>query len=165
MRLMWACFKRFGSELHDRKTTPISLKFRMLKAEVMETPLYGCVTWILGAEHFVKLRAVHHQVLLRVIGFQRRQRADYTTLSFAKALKKTRCESIQTTIRKRRLFIAGAVARQTKGRVPRPVMFATMTGGEGRRPGGQPKNWHRCLLIVENLRVFRATEGSTEHCL
>ena len=37
-----------------------------------------------------------------------------------------------------------------------------MTGGEGRRPGGHPKTWHRCL--VENLRVFRATERSTEHC-
>ena len=41
-------------------------------------------------------------------------------------------------------------------------MFATMTGEEGRRPGGQPNTWHRCL--VEDFRVFRATEGSTEHC-
>ena len=41
-------------------------------------------------------------------------------------------------------------------------MLGKMTGGEGRRPGGQPKTWHRCL--VEDLREFRATEGSTEHC-
>ena len=45
IRLMWACFKRFGPELHVRKTVPISLKVRMLKAEVIETLLYGCVTW------------------------------------------------------------------------------------------------------------------------
>ena len=37
----------------------------------------------------------YHQVLLRVIGFQRRQRTDYTTLSYPKALEKTRCESIE----------------------------------------------------------------------
>ena len=83
IRLMWACFKRFGRELYD-KTAPISLKVRMLKAEVIETLLYGCITWTLGAEHFAKLRTVHHQVLLRVISFQRRQRTDYTTLSYAK---------------------------------------------------------------------------------
>ncbi|CAN0537760.1 unnamed protein product, partial [Laminaria digitata] len=35
----------------------------------------------------------------------------------------TRCESIETAIRKRRLFFAGAVARQNEGRLPRLVMF------------------------------------------
>ena len=124
--------------------------------------LYGCVTWTLGAEHFAKLRTVHHRVLLSATGFQRRQHADYTIVSYAKALQKTRCERIETTIRKHRLIFAGAVARQSKGRLPSRVMFATMNGGEGWRPGGQPKNWHRCL--VEDLRVFRATEGSTKHC-
>ena len=37
IRLMWACFKRFGPELYDRKTAPFSLKVRMLRAEVIET--------------------------------------------------------------------------------------------------------------------------------
>ena len=32
IRLMWACFKRFGPELYDRKTAPLSLKVGMLKA-------------------------------------------------------------------------------------------------------------------------------------
>lgn len=159
IRLMWACFKRFGPELYDMKTARLSLKVRMLKAEVIETLLYGCMTWTLSAQHFARLRSVHHQILLRVIGFQRRQRGDYRTLSYAKALKQTRCESIETTIRKRRLFFAGAVARQPKGRLPSRVMFGTMTGGEGRRPGGQPKSWQKCL--AEDLKVFRATEGST----
>ena len=137
---MWACFKQFGPELHDRKTAPISLEVRMLKAEVIEILLYGFVTWTLGADHFGKLRTVHHRVLLRVIDFQRRQRADNTTLSFAKALKNTRCESIETTIRKRRRFFVGAVARENEGRLPRLVMLGNVTGSEGRSPGGQPKS-------------------------
>ena len=41
IRLMPACFKRFGPELYDRKTAPIRLKVRMLKAEVTETLLYA----------------------------------------------------------------------------------------------------------------------------
>ena len=89
-RLMWACFKRFRPELYDRETAPISLKIRMLKAEVIETLSYGCVTWTIGAELFAKLRTVHHQILLWVIGFQRRQRADYT-LSYAEVLRNTQC--------------------------------------------------------------------------
>ena len=88
IRLMWACFKRFGPELYDRMTAPLSLKVRMLMAEVIETLLYGCVTWTLSAQHFARLRSAHHQYLLRVIGFQRRQNTDYTTLSYAKTLKK-----------------------------------------------------------------------------
>ena len=87
----------------------------MLKAEVIETLLYGCVTWTLSAKHLPKLRTAHHQVPLRVIGYQRRQLTGHTTLSYVKALKKTRCESIESTTRKRWLFCAGAVARQSEG--------------------------------------------------
>jgi len=160
IRLMRACLKRYGPELYDRTNAPLSLKVRMLKAEVIETLLYGCVTWTLNADHFAKLRSAHHEVLLRVIGFQRRLRTDHTTLSYAKALRITRCESIETTIRKRRLFFAGAVVRQHEGRLPSRLMFGTIAGGGSPKPGGQPKTWPRA--IAEDLRVFKATEGSTE---
>ena len=82
----------------------------MLKAEVMENLLYGCVTWTFGKEHFAQPRTAHHMFLLRIIGFQRRQRTDHL-MSYAKALKKAQCESVETTIRKRRLLFAGAVQR------------------------------------------------------
>ena len=53
VQLMRACYKRCGPELYDRTTAPLSLKVCMLKAEVTETLLYGCVTWILNAKHCV----------------------------------------------------------------------------------------------------------------
>ena len=84
------------------EATPFALKLRMLKAL-----LYGRVTWTLGTEHFAELRTTHHRFLLRIIGFQRRQRTDHL-ISYAKALKKAQCESVETTIRKRRLLFAGA---------------------------------------------------------
>ena len=86
------------------------MKLRMLKAEVMETLLYGCVTWILGKEHFAELRTAHHSFFLRIIGFQRRQGTDQL-MSYAKALKNAQCESVETTIRKRRHLFAGALQR------------------------------------------------------
>ena len=74
--------------------------------------------------------------------------------SYAKALKKDRFESIEKTIRKRRPFFAEAVKEV---RLPRRVMLGKMTGGEGRRPDGQPKSWHRYLF--HRVKAFDATEG------
>ena len=73
---------------------------------------------------------------------------------------KAQCESVETTIRKRRLRFAGAVQRTHNGRLTRRVMFGTMAGGENPRPGRPEKNWAQRL--VDDLRVFQATEGSTE---
>ena len=55
IRLAWACYSRFKRELYDMEAAPSALKLRMLKAEVMETLLCGCVTWTLGKEHFCLL--------------------------------------------------------------------------------------------------------------
>ena len=64
---------------------PFALKVRLLTTEVVETLLDGCVTWILGQEHFAELRTAHHDLLLSINGFQRRQRTDHLML-YAKAL-------------------------------------------------------------------------------
>ena len=81
-------------------------------------------------------------------------------MSYAKALKKAQCESFEMTIRKRRLLFAGGVQRTHKERLTRRVMFGTMAGGENPGPGRPEKNWAQCL--VDDLRVFRASEGCTE---
>ena len=83
-------------------------------------------------------------------------------MSYAKALKKAQCESVKTTIRKRRLF-AGAVQRTHNQRLTRRAIYGTMNGGENPGPGRSAKNWVQCL--VDDLRVFRATEGFTEFVL
>jgi len=158
-RFAWACFKKYGRELYDRPTAPLQLKVRMLKAEVLETLLYGCMTWTLGQEHYAKLRTVHHQLLLRTIGFSRRQRSDHV-LSYSKALKQTQCDSVETVVRKRRLLFAGAVAKKHNGRLPRRVMFGALSGGEKPKPGRPQKMWLDC--VSDDLKAFQATSGSTE---
>lgn len=81
---------------------PFSVKGRKTKADVTVTLLYGYVTWNISAKQFARFRSVHHEVLLRVIGFQRRHRVTYTILSFPKALQKKGCESSEAEFRKRR---------------------------------------------------------------
>ena len=66
----------------------------------------------------------------------------------------------QTTIRYRHLLFVGAVHRTNNERLARRMMLGAMAGGENPGPGRPETNWVPCL--VGDLRVFRATEGSTE---
>ena len=138
IRLARGCYKRFQREVYDVEAAPFRLKVRMLKAEVMETLLYECATWTLGKELFVELRTVHHRFILRAIRFQRRQRTD-CFMSYAKALKKARWESVEATICKLHLLSAGAVLRTNNERLTRRDMFGTMAGGENPGPGRPEK--------------------------
>ena len=51
IRKAWCSFRKYTLELCDRPSAPLELKIRMLKAEVLETALYGCVTWSPRACH------------------------------------------------------------------------------------------------------------------
>ena len=92
IRLAWACYDRFERELYDMEAGPFMLKVRLLKTEVMETLLCGCVTLALRLEYIAKLRTAQHNLLWRIIGLQqRRQRTDHR-MSYTKALKKAQYE-------------------------------------------------------------------------
>ena len=43
-RNAWCSFRKYTLELYDRPSAPLELKIRMLRAEVLETMLYDCVT-------------------------------------------------------------------------------------------------------------------------
>ena len=45
IRNAWYSFRTYSLELYDRPSAPLELKIRMLKAEVLESVLYGCGTW------------------------------------------------------------------------------------------------------------------------
>ena len=106
----WACFQRFKIEICDCPGVRYRLKVRLLKAEVIETLLYGCMTWIPNKRDYHRLRRIHHSMLLRCLGWRKRKRDDHTP-SYADALAKTASESIETTVRRRRTLFAGFVAR------------------------------------------------------
>ena len=49
-------FGKYSFELYDRPSAPLEFKIRMLKAEVLESMLYGCVTWSPRSCHYDALR-------------------------------------------------------------------------------------------------------------
>ena len=54
----WMGFKRYKRELYDDrpKASLLPLKARMVRSEVVEALLYGCVTWTPLKCHYAKLR-------------------------------------------------------------------------------------------------------------
>ena len=117
-RACWMRTRRYLRELYDQPKVALSLKTRMVKAEAIETLLYGCSTWTLRQEYYAKLRTVHHLVLLRIVGAQRK-RPDHRMTSYNRALEITRCESIETTLRARRLLWARTLIRMSGERLPK----------------------------------------------
>ena len=138
VRNAWCSFRKYTLELYNRPSAPLELKIRMLRAEVLETMLYGCVTWSPRACHYDTLRRAHHRFLTRCIGWRKHNRAD-RPISYLDTLLKTGSESIEATLRRRRILFAGFVARMEDTRLPKCVIFGEMVGGAG------------CVVLVRSL--------------
>ena len=130
IRNAWCSFRKYTLELYDRPSAPLELKIRMLRAEVLETMLYGCVTWSPRACHYDTLRRAHYRFLTRCISWRKHNRADHP-ISYLDTLLKTGSESIDATLRRRQILFAGFVARMEDTRLLKFVMFGELVGGAG----------------------------------
>eukprot|EP00903_Cladosiphon_okamuranus_P020132 g18485.t1 len=117
------------------------------------------MTWSPRRDHYPLLETTHHPLLLRVIGYRRKQ-GTHRQLSYAQALKRVDCQSVEATIRQWRLLFAGAVATQPDGRLPKRLMFGELVGGEDPGKESPEQNWLMCLK--DDLKAFGSTHGSTE---
>ena len=150
-RACWMCIRRHLRELYDQPKTALSLDSRMVYDEAIETLLYGCSTWTLRQEHNAKYRTVNHQALHRTIWAQHK-RPDHRMTSYNRAIEITRCESIESTLRTRRLLCAGAFIRMSGGRLPTRIVFENLEGAEGTGWGGKEKEWTDC--VQSDIRAF-----------
>ena len=80
-------------------------------------------------------------------------------MSEAKALKKAQYESVETTIRKRRLLFARGVQRTHNKRLTRRVMFGMMAGWENPGPGRPEMNWAQRLVEPHGVSSHRGIRG------
>ena len=72
----------------------------LIRMHDMDPPVKG---------HYTKLRTTHHRMLLRILGAWCKS-PNKRILSYKDALQRTECESIETTMRTRRLW-SGALLR------------------------------------------------------
>ena len=68
------------------------------------------------------------------------------------ALEITGCESIETTLRTRRLLWAGTLLRMSGGRLPKRIVFGNLEGAVRRGRGGKEKEWTDC--VQSDIRAF-----------
>ena len=155
IRAGWMGFKRYKRELYALpKASLLPLKARMVRSEVVEALLYGCVTWIPLKCHYAKLRTTHHRMLLRILGAWCKS-PNKRILSYKDALQRTQSESIEATVRTRRLLWAGALLRMGDHRLPKRVMSGELENAGKRGPGGKEKEWTDC--VADDLRLFGVT--------
>ena len=90
------------------------------------------------SQDFSSLRTAHHKLLLRIIGFRRKDRIGYKPLSYREVLERTGSERIETTIWKRQLGFAGGpcTARRLKAFKASHVWAAGGARTQARRPTG-----------------------------
>ena len=136
-------------EIYDHAGVRLRLKVRLLKAKVIETLLYGCMTWSPNNLDYDRLRRALHSMLLRCLGWRKGKRDDHT-LSYADALAKTASESIKAIVRKERILLAGFASRMGKKCLPQRVMLGEFVGGKG-YSGGQEKDW--LVHLKEDMSV------------
>ena len=134
----WVSLQRYKMETYDRPGVRLLLKERLLKAEVVETLLHGCMTWSPKKTDYDRIRRIYHSMLVRCLGWRKRKRDDYT-LSYADALAWTASDSIEAIVRKRRILLERFVPRMGEERLPQRVMFGEFVGGKG-YSGGQEKD-------------------------
>ena len=151
----WMRIRRYQRELYGQPEVALSIKTPMVKAEAIETLLYGCSTWTLRQDHYTKLRTVHHRVLLRIIGAQRK-RPNHRMTSYNRALEITVSGSIETTLRTRRPLWAGTLLRMSGGRLPKRILFGNLESTARIGRGGEEKEWTDC--VQSDIRAFSIVE-------
>lgn len=98
----------------------------MLKAEVVDNLIYGCMTWTPLRVYYKKMRRKHRALFHRCSGWLAHTKPCASITFYQKTFEKTGCESIETTdsiVRKRRILLAGFEVRMEKGQLPKYLIM------------------------------------------
>ena len=147
--------RRYLRQLYDQPKVGVPLKTRMVKAKAIEALLCECSTWTLRQEHY--LQAPHRRPPGRSCFASSEHSAKHQTIgmtSYYRALEKTKCESIDTTVRARSLFFCG------RGDAHPDKRRAVAKG----KPVGKPCLALRVLRVqCDEDGVARKKSGSVAH--
>ncbi|CAM9706680.1 unnamed protein product [Ectocarpus fasciculatus] len=125
----------------------------------MEVLLCCCMTWAPRRDHYRLLRSIHHRLLLRAIGHQRKGHLPVSLL---------RSDPEEVRVPERGSHYS-ATAHAVRGSIGKAAGRATPEMAEVRRTGvggenpykGYPEqNWLTCLK--DDFKVFRCRHGSTD---
>ena len=137
-------------EIYDHPYVPLRLTVRLLKAEVIETLPYGCMTWSPNNPDYDRLPTgspLHAPPVPRMSETEARQPHPIVR---QRACQESFREH-RAIVRKRRILFAGFVARMGEERLPQRVMFGELAGGTG-YSGRQGEEW--MVHLKEDMSAF-----------
>ena len=162
----WISVRKYSSQLYDQRNARLSLKIRLFKAEVMEAILCGCATWTMRAQDFSSLRTAHHKLLLRIIGFRRKDRTGYKPLSYREVLERTGSERIETKFGSANLGSPGPLSgKATQGSRSESCLGGWRCKGPSEEVDRRRLGWTASRKISRPSERSRATakDGSWSH--
>lgn len=112
---------------------------------VLSALLYGCETWTTDGNMFRKLETCNLQNLRQMYG-----KSWNHNISYASRLKKTGVVTIECLVRQRRLNWLGKLAKMKDDRLPKKVMYSTLTHQSGNT--GTTMDFRTC--IRKDLKEF-----------
>ena len=137
----------------------------MLRAEVLETMLYSCVTWSPRACHYDTLRGARHSFLTRCISWQINNLANYS-ISYLDTLVETGSVNIEATKRRRWISFAGFAALVEDTGLPKCMMFGEGLGARAasgaRKKSGSGISWTTSEVSASTPTVDDATQDAGE---
>ena len=135
-----AAFSALSRLWNDRNVT-VATKMKVYMACVRPVLVYGCETWPLKAEHLKMLTAFEHRCWRRILHIP------YTAHITNEVVRErvSVANTIDALIKHKRLTWFGHVARMDMARPPKATLFTPVPAQWKRRPGGQRKNWRKCL--------------------
>lgn len=114
--------------LYRHPNASLDIEVRTLDAEVLIPMLHGRVERSPNVDHYNKLRNRYHSLLLRCIAFGQ-EKDSYSVPSYDDALSTTKCENLETSIRRRAHFFAGFLVGMNDSRLPKRRMTEQLPDG------------------------------------
>ena len=153
-RAGWIRFRRCTRGLYDQpegKASLLLLKARMVKSKPVETLLYICATRTPLKDHN-KIRTL--RILLRIL--EARCKSSNTSIrSYNDGVQRVGCETIEPTVRTRKLLWSGALLRMGDHMLPKSIMSGELENVGQRGPEGSRN-------IMDGLRG-RGSSGVMHH--
>jgi hypothetical protein len=145
-----ACKFRFSQkrQMFCNRTSSFVEKKLWYDTFVLSTLLYGCETWTTDANLLRKLESGNLLNLRQMYG----QSWNYN-ISYASRLKRTGMVTIESLVRQRRLNWLGKMAKMDDSRLPKKVMYSTLTHQP--KATGTTMDFRQC--IRKDLEVFGLT--------
>ena len=120
-----------------RMTGPDCVVMCNLINTYIHTYIHTCIHTYIHTYIHAYIRTIYYRA--------QRKRRDHRMTSYNRAFEIIQCESIETTLRTRRRFWAGAFIRFSGGRQPKRIVFGNLEGAVRRERGGKEKEWTDCI--------------------